>query len=211
MQQAREYNYRNSASKRGRSRGRGRFQAGRGNASGGVPSSSQVNPGGFVSIVLKIDQGTGREVQGVVQDVLTNGNHPRGIKVRLADGRVGRVQQMVSEGEAMAGQEGLSGLGENGETLDGGRRRESGRNGGISRGDRRGAEQTEQPRAGFSLEDFLPVGHSLRNDSSASATQDLDAIRPSEAEEGSLVCPLCEFKGDEAAVSHHVNIHFDEP
>nr|OQO31055.1 hypothetical protein B0A51_03762 [Rachicladosporium sp. CCFEE 5018] len=59
-----------------------------------VPNVQQVTRGAAVSIILKEDQPTGREVQGTVQDLLTRGNHPRGIKVRLADGRVGRVQKM---------------------------------------------------------------------------------------------------------------------
>lgn len=67
-----------------------------------VPSISQVRPGVLVSIVLKADQRTGRQVQGSVQDVLTRGNHPRGIKVRLADGRVGRVQGVVSSSASFA-------------------------------------------------------------------------------------------------------------
>ena len=49
-----------------------------------------------VDIVLKEDQGTGRLTRGIVQDILTNSSfHPRGIKVRLADGQVGRVQHIV--------------------------------------------------------------------------------------------------------------------
>lgn len=65
-----------------------------------VPGVDKVVIGSSVSIVLKQDQRTGREVQGVVQDLLTRGNHPRGIKVRLSDGRVGRVQRMVDDGTA---------------------------------------------------------------------------------------------------------------
>ena len=64
------------------------------NANGNVPNIQQVIPGAAVSIVLKEDQATGREVQGQVKDLLTNGNHPRGIKVRLQDGQIGRVQRM---------------------------------------------------------------------------------------------------------------------
>jgi uncharacterized repeat protein (TIGR03833 family) len=64
---------------------------------------------------LKVDQPTGREVQGIVAELLTIGNHPRGIKVRLQDGRVGRVQRMASEEAAKAGSAGMSGLGRNGE------------------------------------------------------------------------------------------------
>lgn len=61
-----------------------------------VPKTSAVIRGAAVNIVLKADQPTGRTVSGVVRDVLTRGDHPRGIKVRLADGRVGRVQSMTS-------------------------------------------------------------------------------------------------------------------
>ena len=42
-------------------------------------------------IVMKLDQSTGKRVEGVVGEVLTRGDHPRGVKVRLVDGRVGRV------------------------------------------------------------------------------------------------------------------------
>lgn len=61
-----------------------------------VPTIALVVPGAAVWIVLKEDQPTGDETPGVVQDVLTRGNHPRGIKVRLMDGQVGRVQRMGS-------------------------------------------------------------------------------------------------------------------
>ncbi|KAK5171864.1 uncharacterized protein LTR77_003500 [Saxophila tyrrhenica] len=63
-----------------------------------VPTTAQVVPGAAVSIVLKADQPTGREVQGTVKDLLTRGEHPRGIKVRLQDGKVGRVQRMATGG-----------------------------------------------------------------------------------------------------------------
>lgn len=53
-----------------------------------------------VSIVLKADQPTGRRTVGIVQDLLTSSpTHPRGIKVRLTDGQVGRVQEIL-DGEA---------------------------------------------------------------------------------------------------------------
>ncbi|OJJ72172.1 hypothetical protein ASPBRDRAFT_88403, partial [Aspergillus brasiliensis CBS 101740] len=58
------------------------------------PTTQHVRPGAGVHIVLKKDQPTGRTVSGIVGEVLTRGNHPRGIKVRLVDGRVGRVQSM---------------------------------------------------------------------------------------------------------------------
>src|SRR4051812_34589473 len=61
-----------------------------------VPTTREVVPDARVNIVLKVDQPTGRTVSGTVKDVLTRGNHPRGIKVRLADGRIGRVQSLAS-------------------------------------------------------------------------------------------------------------------
>jgi len=57
-----------------------------------------VYPGLPVAIVLKKDQRTGRLTEGIVQDVLTNSpTHPHGIKVRLATGEVGRVQEIYGE------------------------------------------------------------------------------------------------------------------
>ncbi len=48
-----------------------------------------------VAIVLKQDQRTGKQTLGVVKDVLTRSAfHPHGIKVRLEDGQVGRVQKL---------------------------------------------------------------------------------------------------------------------
>lgn len=63
-------------------------------AAGTVPTAEQVVPGAAVFIVLEEDQPSGRETPGTVQHVLTRGNHPRGIKVRLHGGMVGRVQRM---------------------------------------------------------------------------------------------------------------------
>jgi uncharacterized repeat protein (TIGR03833 family) len=54
-----------------------------------------ITPGTAVEIVLKADQRTGRLTSGIVKDILTNSSfHPHGIKVRLADGQVGRVQEI---------------------------------------------------------------------------------------------------------------------
>lgn len=55
-----------------------------------------IRPGIKVAIVLKKDQPTGKLTEGIVQDLLTSSaNHPRGIKVRLTSGQVGRVQQIL--------------------------------------------------------------------------------------------------------------------
>lgn len=55
-----------------------------------------IRAGMRVAIVLKQDQRTGRQTVGVVKDLLTNSaHHPHGIKVRLTDGQVGRVQEIM--------------------------------------------------------------------------------------------------------------------
>ncbi|MCT7444410.1 YwbE family protein [Aliarcobacter cryaerophilus] len=55
-----------------------------------------VKVGLKVNIVLKADQRTGKLTQGVIKDILTNSpTHPHGIKVRLQNGDVGRVQQIL--------------------------------------------------------------------------------------------------------------------
>ncbi|WP_438448718.1 YwbE family protein [Gorillibacterium sp. sgz5001074] len=54
---------------------------------------ADIKPGLEVDIVLKQDQRTGKLTRGTVKDILTNSpRHPHGIKVRLTDGQVGRVQ-----------------------------------------------------------------------------------------------------------------------
>jgi len=55
-----------------------------------------IRPGLEVAIVLKKDQRAGKRTQGIVKDILTKSSfHPHGIKVRLTNGQVGRVQEMV--------------------------------------------------------------------------------------------------------------------
>jgi uncharacterized repeat protein (TIGR03833 family) len=57
---------------------------------------NQIKPGTHVKIVLKQDQQIGKLAEGIVKDVPTNSlTHHRGIKVRLRDGKVGRVQVLV--------------------------------------------------------------------------------------------------------------------
>ncbi len=48
-----------------------------------------------VAIVLKADQQSGKFIEGVVKDIMTNSpTHPHGIKVRLVSGQVGRVKEI---------------------------------------------------------------------------------------------------------------------
>lgn len=55
-----------------------------------------IYPGLEVDIILKKDQRTGKRTRGVVKDLLTSSAyHSRGIKVRLEDGQVGRVAEII--------------------------------------------------------------------------------------------------------------------
>jgi uncharacterized repeat protein (TIGR03833 family) len=57
---------------------------------------AEIKIGLEVDVVLKADQRTGRLTRGIVAGILTNSSfHPHGIKVRLRDGQVGRVQNIV--------------------------------------------------------------------------------------------------------------------
>lgn len=57
-----------------------------------------IYPGLEVNIILKKDQRTGVKTRGIVKDILTNSsNHPHGIKVRLTDGQIGRVCEILQK------------------------------------------------------------------------------------------------------------------
>ena len=59
---------------------------------------ADIYPGLEVNIILKQDQRSGRMTRGIVKDLLTSSSfHSRGIKVRLEDGQVGRVAEIVEE------------------------------------------------------------------------------------------------------------------
>ncbi|MDR6225803.1 YwbE family protein [Desmospora profundinema] len=59
-----------------------------------------IQPGQTVDIVLKHDQRTGKRTRGVVKEILTrSATHPHGIKVRLTDGQVGRVKEILDHGQ----------------------------------------------------------------------------------------------------------------
>ncbi|EOW9528158.1 YwbE family protein [Bacillus cytotoxicus] len=60
---------------------------------GGKPTRSQISIGTHVEIILDKDRRT--RVSGTVKDILTyTETHPYGIKVRLQDGQIGRVQSI---------------------------------------------------------------------------------------------------------------------
>jgi uncharacterized repeat protein (TIGR03833 family) len=57
-----------------------------------------IRPGLRVEIVLKKDQRSGKRTIGIVKDILTSSaRHPHGIKVRLEDGQIGRVQTILAD------------------------------------------------------------------------------------------------------------------
>jgi uncharacterized repeat protein (TIGR03833 family) len=58
-------------------------------------SYNQIHQGDLVSVIIEAD---GHRVQGTVGDVLSGHDHPHGPEVRLTDGRVGRVQEVISAG-----------------------------------------------------------------------------------------------------------------
>ncbi|MHB8207230.1 YwbE family protein [Mucilaginibacter sp.] len=59
---------------------------------------ADIYPGLEVDIILKKDQRSGARTRGFVKDLLTSSSHhSRGIKVRLEDGQVGRVIEIIEE------------------------------------------------------------------------------------------------------------------
>ena len=163
-----------------------------------VPTIQQVTRGASVSIVLKEDQPTGREVQGVVQDLLTRGNHPRGIKVRLNDGRVGRVQRMANDQTPT-------------QQHPGQQQQQQPAGFVVRREGRQAPTYTDirnddypslpPPRTLF---DFLPETETETRIADVAEAQSEPVIFSS----ATAKCPICGiFEGDEAAVTHHVEEH----
>jgi uncharacterized repeat protein (TIGR03833 family) len=63
-----------------------------------ISKRSDIKIGARVQVVEKQNQRSGALTEGIVARILTPGaNHPRGIKVMLEDGRVGRVQKLMSD------------------------------------------------------------------------------------------------------------------
>lgn len=57
-----------------------------------------IYPGLEVGIILKKDQRSGTVTYGFVKNILTSAAfHSRGIKVRLDDGQIGRVVEIIEE------------------------------------------------------------------------------------------------------------------
>ena len=59
---------------------------------------ANIKPGMLVNIILKKDQRTGELTEGIVKQILTSAPyHSRGIKVKLDDGQVGRVAEILPD------------------------------------------------------------------------------------------------------------------
>ena len=59
---------------------------------------ADIRPGVKVMVVQKQDQRSGKLTEGVVQSLLTKSpHHPHGIKVRLENGIVGRVKEILEQ------------------------------------------------------------------------------------------------------------------
>ncbi|KAI1660728.1 hypothetical protein F4813DRAFT_262342 [Daldinia decipiens] len=200
-------------------------------ASRGVPKTTEVVRGAPVNIVLKADQRTGRQVSGTVRDVLTRGDHHRGIKVRLTDGRIGRVQSMGTTSSTSGSNAVFDDVASGSTSIMGGPVD-------LVEG------TTSQPRAhrprhrDVRLEEPLDVppdqadlgayivpsrrkgknkdgskktdqpdgsargDQSLRSNVVANSTTDVTST--------TVTCPVCgAFEGDEMAVAHHVSEHFE--
>ncbi|MCD6585164.1 MAG: YwbE family protein, partial [Desulfobacteraceae bacterium] len=57
----------------------------------------EIKPGIHVKVVQKQDQRSGKLTEGIVKDILTKSpSHTHGIKVRLENGIVGRVKEILS-------------------------------------------------------------------------------------------------------------------
>ncbi|MHB8095777.1 MAG: YwbE family protein [Candidatus Aminicenantales bacterium] len=62
----------------------------------GGTNRADIKAGAHVRIVQKQDQASGKLTEGIVREILTSSPfHSRGIKVRLINGIVGRVKEIL--------------------------------------------------------------------------------------------------------------------
>lgn len=192
-----------------------------------VPRRAQISPGKAVSIVLKKDQPTGKQSQGSVKDVLTAGDHPRGVKVRLTDGRIGRVQKMLDAlaptptgNSAPAGEPSDFIAASDPAASSGFQVRSEGTRGGQGLQPRyrdvRLDEPLEQPAEEMDLMAYVKPAKQKKGKKASQTCQESEDSGaphpngPAATISGALAkCPVCnDFEGDEAAVAHHVELHF---
>ena len=180
-----------------------------------IPTIAEVLPGALVNIVLKADQPTGRTVSGMVKDVLTRGNHPRGIKVRLSDGRIGRVQTMAANTNTTPFSANAFPTIDETETRNDSRPR-------PARHPRGGQFQDREqlPTSSIGLDAYVKpakqrkAGRGRPRHTSSSGTADSSNMSGESAATSAVstsTCPVCgDFEGDAPAVARHVASHFDD-
>lgn len=167
-----------------------------------VSNITQVVPGAAVSIVLKADQPTGRQVPGIVQDILTRGNHPRGIKVRLRDGRIGRVQRMHT-GDLPASDPPQ----EPNPAVRGESHRHRSQRPRFMATDIRNEDGGGEPTSEVDLFAYVKQAKPKKRGGQKAQERVPDEVESEPA--AVATCPVCGiFEGDETAVAHHVETHF---
>lgn len=145
---------------------------------------------------------------GIVADVLTSGDHPRGVKVRLRDGRVGRVQGLVAEAEGERGEAEVggaeAGLGRNGEEERG-----RGRGGRGARGAFRGVRDVRDDEYVWDESRERQLGEYFAGLDLEGTPREVGVRDGFKSE--LVTCPVCTvFEGDERAVAFHVEQHFQD-
>lgn len=186
-----------------------------------VPTTNQVTPGTLVNIVLKADQPTGHTVQGVVSQLLTKGNHPRGIKVRLSDGRVGRVQSMAGGAPSIGCQ--IQPDCNSEVAAEGGPPRAAPKGRVRHVADARLDQAPPLSTQPVGLDAYIKPARKRGKGKGGAGNATPQALASNnELETGAhagqsspegqeSICPVCgDFRGDEAALTHHVQSHFDD-
>ncbi|KAF3112409.1 hypothetical protein TWF103_003193 [Orbilia oligospora] len=250
----RPHGHRGGHGGRGRGQGRGR---GRGSSGGGgtshprpgqsafaatnglnpVPRHSAIHTNTHVSIVLKEDQPTGRQVTGLVADRVLHGVPESSSTVQSGSAGGGQLDGAAME-ESSSGFQNVN-LGDRG---GGGGHRSNYRGGGRGRGrggfrpynvsSARGEDGNERSEATYDLTAFIRGGRRggrYRNQRGGRGFGDTDAggsggrweelelsslgseefLENSPSNDPIIRCPVCsDFEGDETAVSHHVEAHF---
>ncbi|OTB00368.1 hypothetical protein M426DRAFT_236864 [Hypoxylon sp. CI-4A] len=193
-----------------------------------VPKTTEVIPGASVNIVLKADQRTGRQVSGTVKDVLTRGDHYRGIKVRLTDGRIGRVQSIASISSASSNSSGGGAAVTDSPAPPRNDQSDSVSDAVVSHPhgrrpryrDARLEEPLEVAPEQADLSAYIvPAkrkGKGKKGSQADGPARREDAPRSdgfnsaTDVTSATATCPVCgEFDGDETAVAHHVASHFE--
>ena len=150
-----------------------------------------------------------------------------GVKVRLRDGRVGRVQAVVEEAKGLEGEGAAGGVGTNLERDGEDGRAFGGRGCGAFkqvqdvREDGHLWDENVQPKEYFADVQFtVKQKKGKRKGKGVAAAEEQQPSDVGEGfgkvdreveEKGVATCPVCgEFEGDERAVAHHVEGHFAE-